>query len=101
VDERTHIVPRNAAWAAAGPLELKLTALQGACAHAEGTVYAFANPYELPSGLCEAMATVVRGYLWRVALGFPSWEADDPGVYRLHCPSKTGAVWELRRVEAG
>jgi hypothetical protein len=94
------ITPRDAAWADAGPLELKLTELRGACAHAEGTTYTFANPYELPPGLCEAMATVVRGYLWRAALGFPSWEADDPCVYRLHCPSKTGAVWELRRAEA-
>lgn len=101
MDERMRTTPRNEAWAAAGPLELRLVECLGKCAHAEGTVYTFANPYELPAGLCEAMATVARGYLWRVALGFPSWEADDPSVYRLHCPSKTGTVWELRKVDAG
>ena len=92
---------RGGAWAESGPLELRLTQLDGACSHDAGTVYIFATPYELPSGLCEAMASVVRGYVWRAALGFPSWEADDPSVYRLHCPSKRGAIWELRKLPSG
>jgi hypothetical protein len=97
MEERRRPTLREAAWETAGPLELRLVELNGVCAHAAGTVYTFANPNELPKGLCEAMASVARGYVWRVALGFPSWEADDPNVYRLHCPSKTGTVWELRK----
>ncbi len=98
MDEGKQAAAREGAWAAAGPLELRLVELNGKCAHAEGTVYTFASPYELPKGLCEAMAGVARNYVWRAALDFPSWEADDPNVYRLHCPSKTGTVWELRKV---
>ncbi|NPV02886.1 MAG: hypothetical protein HPY53_16050 [Brevinematales bacterium] len=29
-----------------------------------------------------------------------SWEEDDRGVFRIHCPDKKGTVWELRRVSA-
>ncbi len=90
--------PRREAWEATGPLELRMTEKHGACSHAEDAVFRFANPYELPAELCAAMAIVATGYLWRAATGFPSWEADDPSVYRLHCPSKTGTVWELRKV---
>ncbi len=89
---------RRQAWEATGPLELRMTEKHGKCSHAEGTVFRFANPYELPTELCCAMAIVARGYVWRAAMGFPSWEADDRSVYRLHCPSKTGTVWELRKV---
>ena len=38
-------------------------------------------------------------YTWRVALGFPSWEPDDPTIYRIHCPCQTGTVWELRKAD--
>lgn len=98
MDDGMRVTPRTAAWQAAGPLELRLTELHGACSHELGATYTFANPYEIPAGLCEAMASVTRDYAWRAALGFPSWEPDDPGVYRLHCPSKNGAVWELRKL---
>ena len=89
---------RREAWESTGPLELRMTQRIGACTHADGTTFVFANPYELPAELCSAMAIIARGYTWRAALGFPSWEADDPTVYRLHCPSKTGTVWELRKL---
>jgi len=37
--------------------------------------------------------------IWRVAQGFPSWEKDDDTVYRIHCPSKLGTVWEMKKAE--
>lgn len=88
---------RREAWDATGPLELRMIEKHGACPHEDGAVFTFANPYELPAEVCPALAIVVRGYVWRAATGFPSWEADDQSVYRLHCPSRTGTVWELRK----
>ena len=31
--------------------------------------------------------------------GLPSWEGDNPEVYRIHCISKKGTVWEFQRIE--
>lgn len=28
-----------------------------------------------------------------------SWEGDNPEVYRIHCISKKGTVWEFQRIE--
>lgn len=89
---------RREAWEATGPLELRMTEKHGTCQHEAGAAFTFANPYDVPAELCPALAIVVRGYVWRVAMGFPSWEAGEPEVYRLHCPSRTGTVWELRKV---
>lgn len=42
------------------------------------------DPHELLVGLEERL---------------PSWEGDNPEVYRIHCISKKGTVWEFQRVE--
>lgn len=91
---------RKAAWDGAGPLELRMVERYGTCSHEVGARIRIAHPNEPLTGLCPAMAIVANAYLWRAALGFPSWEADDRSVYRLHCPSRNGSVWELRKVAA-
>ena len=85
-------------WKQTGPLEIKLVRLDGKCQHGLGETFYYATPYKKPDGVCNALLHVLDLYTWRVALGFPSWESDDPGVFRIHCPSKNGTVWELRKV---
>lgn len=87
----------KAQWDKLGPLTLTLTAKCGKCQHELGQCFEFRHPYDKPTGLCAAMWHVASLYTWRAALGFPSWEADDDQVFRLHCPSKNGTVWELRK----
>jgi hypothetical protein len=42
---------------------------------------------------------VLELYLWRSALGFPSWNEEDRGVFQIHCPDKKGTVWEMKKIE--
>jgi len=88
------------AWRRTGPLLVRLVEKSGRCAHEVGDEFAYATPYDPSPELCHALAHVLDLYLWRAALGFPSWETDDPTVYRVHCPSKRGTVWELRKLSA-
>jgi len=87
------------AWRKSGPLVVRLVDKYGRCAHEVGDEFVYETPYDAPPQLCHALAHVLDLYLWRVALGFPSWEADDSRIYRVHCPSKRGTVWELRKAE--
>lgn len=87
-------------WTKLGPLEIRMTAKAGKCNHALGDTFCYEHPYARPDGVCAALLHVLDLYAWRAALGFPSWEADDPTVYRVHCPSKNGTVWELRKIPA-
>lgn len=86
-------------WKATGPLEITLVQKTGKCQHALGDTFYYKTPYEKPEGVCNALLHVLDLYTWRVALGFPSWESDDHDVFRIHCPSKKGTVWELRKVQ--
>jgi uncharacterized repeat protein (TIGR04076 family) len=88
----------KALWKLAGPIELKMVEKVGKCKHAVGNTFYYTSPYEKPQGVCYALLHVLELYTWRVVFGFPSWEADDRAVYRIHCPSKKGTVWELRKV---
>jgi uncharacterized repeat protein (TIGR04076 family) len=84
-------------WKKLGPLVLAMTGKCGKCNHELGESFQFKHPYDKPEKLCMALWHVVSLYTWRASLGFPSWEADDDGVFRLHCPSKNGTVWEMRK----
>lgn len=84
-------------WADLSGLELTMVGQRGKCKHALGETFHFKNPYDKPEGICAALLHVVELYAWRAELGFPSWESDDRSVYRIHCPSKNGTVWELRK----
>ena len=83
-------------WARIPPVETRNIANNEKCKHAEGDTFVYKNHYDKPNGICEALHYVLQLYVWRAALGFPSWEPDDPRVYRIHCPAKKGTVCELR-----
>jgi uncharacterized repeat protein (TIGR04076 family) len=87
------------AWKNLGRIEIKLVEKIGKCTHELGDAFYYNSPYEKPQGVCNALLHVLDLYTWRTALGFPSWEADDRNVYRIHCPSKKGTVWEMRKCE--
>ena len=86
-------------WNTLGKIELKMMEKIGKCRHESGETYYYNTPYERPQGVCTALLHVLDLYTWRVVLGFPSWESDDRSVFRIHCPSKKGTVWEMRKVE--
>ena len=89
--------PNGEAWDAAGPLSVRVIEKTGRCRHEVGDVFEYRDPYARPDGLCHAAAAALEPYLWRSALGFPSWEPGEPETYRIHCPSRTGIVLELAR----
>ncbi len=88
----------KALWKRIPPVEAKNCSENKHCTHREGDSFTYRNHYDRPHGICKALHHVLQLYVWRAALGFPSWEPDDPTVYRIHCPAKVGTVWELRRV---
>jgi len=86
-------------WAALGPIRITMVEKHEKCPHEVGDEFTYETPYKPPAGVeCHALLHVLELYTWRVALGFPSWEDGDRGVYRIHCPAKRGTVWELRKV---
>lgn len=85
-------------WTRIAPVEAVNISTNEKCKHAEGDTFIYKNHYDKPEGICSALHHVFQLYIWRASLGFPSWEPDDPRVYRIHCPAKKGTVWELRKV---
>ncbi len=88
-----------ALWKRLSPLQIKMIEKNGLCNHELGDTYLYETPYKKPVGVCNALLHVIDLYTWRVTLGFPSWEPDDPTIYRIHCPCQTGTVWELRKID--
>ena len=86
-------------WGNLGKIEIKLVEKIGQCKHNVGETYIYKTPYQRPANVCYALLHVLDLYTWRVALGFPAWNADNRDVYRIHCPDATGTIWEMRRVE--
>jgi uncharacterized repeat protein (TIGR04076 family) len=80
-------------------IEIKMIEKIGKCKHEPGEKYFYNSPYEKPQNVCNALLHVMDLYTWRVALDFPSWESDNRKMYRIHCPSKKGTVWEMRKVK--
>ncbi len=87
------------AWSDLGKIQIMMVEKHGECRHNVGDKYLYESPYKRPDNVCFALLHVLDLYTWRVALGFPSWNADDSNVYRIHCPDGTGTVWEMRRVK--
>jgi uncharacterized repeat protein (TIGR04076 family) len=85
-------------WADLPKIEIRLVEKIGECRHSLGDTYIYANPYKRPENVCFALLHVLDLYTWRVTLGYPSWNEDDRHVYRIHCPDRTGTVWEMRRI---
>ena len=75
-------------WASLSPIVVRMIQKDGRCNHELGDTFHLKNPNDKPAGLCKALQHVLDRYTWQVVFGFPSWEEDDEGVYRLHCPSK-------------
>jgi uncharacterized repeat protein (TIGR04076 family) len=86
-------------WKETGPLEITMITLQGKCMHQLGDTFRYKTPYERPQGVCFALLHILDLYTWRAACGFPSWEKDNEHIYRIHCPSKLGTVWEMKKIK--
>ena len=85
-------------WEKLGSIEIEMIQKDGKCPHALNDKFCYKNPYTKPENVCTALLHVLDLYTWRVVLGFPSWEKDDRSVYRIHCPSKKGTIWEMRKI---
>lgn len=85
-------------WKKLKPIRVTMITANKKCRHKRGDVFYYMNPYKKPEDLCEAAKYVLDLYTWRVAMGFPSWEPDDRRIYRIHCPAKKGAVFEMKKV---
>jgi uncharacterized repeat protein (TIGR04076 family) len=103
-DESHHATtePCPQRWQDLGPIEIRMVEKHEKCHHNIGDTFCYADPYHPPAEVkCHALLHVLELYIWRVAMGFPSWEDDDDRVYRIHCPAKNGTVWEVRKAEKG
>lgn len=88
----------HAAWDRLSRIEIKMVEQNEQCKHCVGDTFYYENPYEKPAGMCNALLHVIDLYSWRISLGFPSWNTQDPSIFRLHCPDPKGTVWEARCV---
>ncbi len=82
-----------------GKIQIKLVEKIGQCPHQLGETHTYAIPYQKPEKVCYALQHVLELYNWRVALGVPSWNDGDREVYRVHCPDRSGTVWEMQRID--
>ena len=90
------------------PLEASVVEKRGRCDLYElGENFDISNPFyweEAPSQdstgyghkLCTAAQFATLPYVIAAGFGYKSWEADDPKVFRISCPSKKGVVFEIR-----
>jgi uncharacterized repeat protein (TIGR04076 family) len=90
----------HAYWDRLARVEIRMIGKYGECHHNLGDVFYYETPYQRPEGVCTALLHVIDLYVWRAAMGFPSWYEEDPRVHRIHCPDHTGTVWAVRRVES-
>jgi uncharacterized repeat protein (TIGR04076 family) len=71
----------------------------GKCSHEVGDSFEYTHPLNYPKKLCLGIQEPARLWVSLCAAGIPSWEADDSSVYRIHCISKKGTVWQIERLE--
>ncbi len=70
----------------------------GKCStHKVGDSFVYSYPGEYIKGMCPGIQDPARMWVSLCAAGVPSWEADDPSIYRIHCISKKGTVWRIER----
>ncbi|MEW6187371.1 MAG: hypothetical protein AB1585_16685 [Thermodesulfobacteriota bacterium] len=85
-------------WKRLGEIEIKMVEKHEECRHNLGDIFIYENPYRRPVDVCEALLHVLDFYVWRAALGFPSWNSENRKVFKLHCPDPKGTVWEMRKL---
>ena len=71
----------------------------GKCHHEVGDSYVYEHPVAYIQDLCLGIQDPARLWVSHCAAGSPSWEGDDPNIYRIHCISKKGTVWRLEKIE--
>lgn len=86
-------------WTDSCALQLKCVKVMGTCKHKLHETHYYVNPYDKPKDVCNALLHVLDLYTWRAVTGFPSWESHNRKIYKVHCPSKKGTVWELQKVK--
>jgi uncharacterized repeat protein (TIGR04076 family) len=86
-------------WQRLGKIEIKMVEKHEECRHNLGDTFQYENPYKRPKDVCEALLHVLDLYVWRAALGFPSWNSENRKVFKLHCPDPKGTVWEMRKIK--
>jgi uncharacterized repeat protein (TIGR04076 family) len=86
-------------WKRLGRLEIRMVEKNEECRHSLGDVFMYENPYQKPDGVCRALLHVLDLYVWRAALGFPSWNSENRKVFKIHCPDPKGTVWEMKKVQ--
>jgi uncharacterized repeat protein (TIGR04076 family) len=85
-------------WTNIGRIEIRCVEKNEECKHNLGDVFYYENPYKRPQDVCGALLHVLDLYVWRTALGFPSWNSQDRKIFKLHCPDPKGTVWEMRKI---
>ena len=79
--------------------KLRITCIEklGKCHHEVGDTYLYEHAMSYPKGLCPGIQEPSRLVVSQCAAGVPSWEGDNPEIYRIHCISKKGTVWQIER----
>jgi len=85
-------------WKKFYPVRVKMIEKNEECLHNLSDSFVYNNHYDKPGGICSALHHVLKLYIWRASIGFPSWEKDRSS-YRIHCPDKKGTVWEVKRAK--
>ena len=70
----------------------------GKCHHEIGESFVYSHPLDYIKEMCSGIQEPARLWVSNCAAGRPSWEADAPDIYRIHCISKKGTVWRLERI---
>lgn len=86
-------------WDNISKVEIRMIEKNEECQHNLGDSFVYENPYKRPEHVCHALLHVLDLYIWRAALGFPSWNGEERGIFVIHCPDKRGTVWEMRRID--
>jgi uncharacterized repeat protein (TIGR04076 family) len=95
---RSYADYKTEAWRRLAPIQVTMIKEDEPCPHHRvGDSFLYRNHYDKPKVICSALHHVLQLYLFRASIGFPSWEEDDPSVYRVRCPDKNGTVWEVKR----
>ena len=79
-----------------GPIQIQMIQKKGKCRHALGDVFEYSTLYRRPEGVCNELLHVLGLYAWRLALNAQTQKGPSARVLRIHCPSRTGTVWEIK-----